>query len=164
MGAPPRLAKLRRSLTLRVSLPKLRSMLPLLLILPRAFAQGGDDPDPCGALCDLVDTLLYVTPLATGALGAVIAAILHLSVASGAARTWAGGSVGTMRLWLVPLLGAFAPPLLGLFTLVGLAIRNEDFRILLMLDAQSLPSALVWAVGTLLIPLIPLAVAHLRIR
>lgn len=128
-----------------------------------AFAQDGST-DPCGSLCDLVDTLLYGTPLVTGALGALVALLLHAMVSASAARKWTGGGVGTLVLWLWPLVGAFVPPVLGVVALVALAVTNSSFRTLLMLDAQSLPSALVWALGGLLLPLVPFAIARLRLR
>lgn len=131
----------------------------LLLALPLALAQSADE---CGAACLVVEPVLYGVPFFTGIIGAAAALVWHRSLVSAAARAWRGGSVSSVKLWMLPMLGGYTAPMIGALGVLGLALWKRDFLTLVMMDARELPVIFVWAVFALILPSIPLFVALAR--
>jgi len=129
-----------------------------LLLATQGWAQSDEAP-ACGALCDLVDVILYATPLLCGVLGALLCWLVHRVSERRAATGWTGGASSWIALWLWPLVVGYAIPVIGVLLLLALTLANEDFRTLLLLDARSLPPVLAWAIGTLILPPVPLFLA-----
>jgi hypothetical protein len=104
----------------------------------------------CGPLCDIVEPLLWGTPILFSLLAFATVLGLHRTSVASQARAWAGNGVTWPSLWLLPLGAGILVMMAGAALLLALAFSNDDFRLVLFVDWRRPSIGLVWVVSSVL--------------